>query len=38
MVNDAPEELIRRGDMVTEMRLIEHPYQEGILAQRGIEF
>lgn len=35
---DAPPELIGRADLVTEMRMIKHPYQQGIKAQPGIEF
>jgi len=34
----APEELIKIADYVTEMRLIKHPFSEGIRARRGIEF
>ena len=35
----APQELIDYADLVTEMRMIKHPYQErGIKAQQGIEF
>ncbi len=35
----APQELIDCADLVTEMKLIKHPYREqGIRAQRGIEF
>lgn len=34
----APAEIIDRADLVTEMRLIKHPYQQGIIAQRGVEF
>ena len=34
----APEALIEQADLVTEMRLIKHPYDQGILAQPGIEF
>ena len=35
----APQELIDCADLVTEMKLIKHPYQEqGIKAQQGIEF
>ena len=34
----APEALIDYADLVTEMRLIKHPYQQGIKAQPGIEF
>lgn len=35
---DAPPELVEAADLVTEMRLVKHPYQQGIVAQRGIEF
>ena len=36
---DAPEELVEYADLVTEMRLIKHPFQDqGINAQPGIEF
>jgi cob(I)alamin adenosyltransferase len=35
---DAPAEIIDAADLVTEMRLIKHPYQAGIIAQRGVEF
>jgi cob(I)alamin adenosyltransferase len=34
----APQELINRADLVTEMREIMHSYQKGILAQKGIGF
>ena len=35
----APKALIDYADLVTEMRLIKHPYKEqGIKAQPGIEF
>ncbi len=35
----APAELIESADLVTEMRLVKHPFREqGIRAQRGIEF
>ncbi|MCY4108949.1 MAG: cob(I)yrinic acid a,c-diamide adenosyltransferase [Chloroflexi bacterium] len=35
----APEELIELADLVTEMKLIKHPYREqGIRAQPGLEF
>lgn len=33
----APEELIERADLVTEMKEIKHPYQEGVEAREGIE-
>ena len=35
---DAPENLIELADLVTEMKLVKHPFQAGIKAQRGIEF
>ena len=34
----APQILIDAADLVTEMKLIKHPFQCGIKAQRGIEF
>jgi cob(I)alamin adenosyltransferase len=35
---NAPKELIERADLVTEMSLIKHPYNEGIAARKGIEY
>ena len=35
---DALPKLIEIADLVTEMKLIKHPFQKGIKAQRGIEF
>ncbi len=35
--NAAPE-VVERADLVTEMREIKHPYQKGILAQKGIDY
>jgi len=34
----APEALIKYADLVTEMTLVKHPYEEGIKAQPGVEF
>ncbi len=34
----APQEIMDRADLVTEMREIKHPYQKGILAQKGIDY
>jgi cob(I)alamin adenosyltransferase len=35
----APEALIEAADLVTEMRLIKHPYRDqGITAQKGVDF
>ena len=35
---DAHPELIAIADMVTEMRVIKHPYSSGIHAQKGIDY
>lgn len=35
---DAAPALVERADLVTEMKCIKHPYQQGIKAQQGIEF
>ena len=35
---DALPELIDKADLVTEMKLIKHPFQKGIAAQSGVEF
>jgi cob(I)alamin adenosyltransferase len=35
---DASKELIKKADLVTEMREIKHYYNEGIQARKGIEF
>ena len=35
---NAKNELIEIADLVTEMSLVKHPFQEGIKAQMGIEF
>jgi cob(I)alamin adenosyltransferase len=34
----APDWLIDQADLVTEMKEIKHPYQKGILAQKGIDW
>lgn len=35
---NAPEELVEKADLVTEMREVKHPFHAGIYAQQGIEF
>lgn len=35
---NAPPEIIEAADLVTEMKEIKHPYQQGVKAQKGIEF
>ncbi|ATQ69535.1 MULTISPECIES: cob(I)yrinic acid a,c-diamide adenosyltransferase [Methylosinus] len=35
---NAPDELIARADLVTEMTLVKHPFRSGVKAQEGIEF
>ncbi len=35
---NAPQEIIDMADLVTEMKPIKHPYEQGIPAQMGIDF
>ena len=35
---NARDELIDLADVVTEMKLVKHPYRSGIKAQKGVEF
>ncbi len=35
---DAPKEFIDRADLVTEMREIKHPFNDGVLAKIAVEF
>ncbi len=35
---NAHPEIIEKADLVTEMREVKHPYQKGIMAQKGIDF
>ncbi|MBI3627722.1 MAG: cob(I)yrinic acid a,c-diamide adenosyltransferase [Candidatus Sungbacteria bacterium] len=35
---DADKEVIRRADLITEMKEVKHPYQAGIKGKRGIEY
>ena len=35
---NAPDALIERADLVTEMTLVKHPFRSGIKAQAGVEF
>ena len=34
----APDWLVERADLVTEMTEVKHPYQKGMLAQKGIDW
>ncbi|MDY0341842.1 MAG: cob(I)yrinic acid a,c-diamide adenosyltransferase [Coriobacteriia bacterium] len=34
----APEEIIERADLVTEMVLVKHPFDAGVSARKGIEY
>jgi len=34
----APQEVVKRADLVTEMLLIKHPFSEGVKQRRGIEY
>jgi cob(I)alamin adenosyltransferase len=34
----APQALLDAADLVTEMRVVKHPYESGIKAQKGVEF
>ena len=34
----APQELIERADLVTEMREVKHYYQQGVAARKGIGY
>lgn len=35
---DARPEIIEAADLVTEMKLVKHPFEKGIKAQKGVEF
>jgi cob(I)alamin adenosyltransferase len=35
---NARDELIELADLVTEMKLVKHPYRSGVKAQKGVEF
>lgn len=34
----APQELVEYADLVTEMQVVKHPYEQGLKAQPGIDF
>ena len=34
----APQEVVKRADLVTEMLLIKHPFAEGVQQRKGIEY
>lgn len=33
-----PEEIVKASDLVTEMKMIKHPYEKGVSARKGIEY
>ncbi|PRX29858.1 cob(I)alamin adenosyltransferase [Orenia metallireducens] len=33
-----PQDILEKADLVTEMKAIKHPYQQGIKSRRGIEY
>jgi cob(I)alamin adenosyltransferase len=35
---NAKDALIELADLVTEMKVVKHPYKAGIKAQKGVEF
>lgn len=35
---NAPAAVVAEADLATEMRLLKHPYEQGVAAQKGIEF
>ena len=35
---DPEEALLARADYITEMKLVKHPYEKGVLARKGIEY
>ncbi|UCG62674.1 MAG: cob(I)yrinic acid a,c-diamide adenosyltransferase [Candidatus Zixiibacteriota bacterium] len=35
---NASESILEKADLITEMREVRHPYQQGILAQKGIDW
>lgn len=35
---DAPKEFLERADLVTEMRDVKHPFEQGVKARRGLEY
>ncbi|MGC9003897.1 MAG: cob(I)yrinic acid a,c-diamide adenosyltransferase [bacterium] len=35
---DCPEEILRLADLITEMKMIRHPYERGIGPRKGIEY
>lgn len=35
---NAPKKLMEKADLITEMHLVRHPYDNGITARKGVEF
>jgi cob(I)alamin adenosyltransferase len=34
----APQEIIEAADYVTELRLVKHPYEQGVQARKGVDY
>ncbi|WP_269746410.1 cob(I)yrinic acid a,c-diamide adenosyltransferase [Methanosarcina lacustris] len=34
----APGELVERADLVTEMKLVKHPFEKNVSAREGVEY
>lgn len=35
---NVPEEILEKGDLITEMKLVRHPFQDGVPARWGVEY
>ena len=36
--HDAPKSLMVKADLVSDVKMLKHPYYQGVLAQRGIDY
>ncbi|MBN1304354.1 MAG: cob(I)yrinic acid a,c-diamide adenosyltransferase [Anaerolineales bacterium] len=35
---DAPDRLLEKADLATEMKMVKHPFESGVMGQQGVEF